>query len=79
MFNKSEDIKKINQRITGGLSRGVHHDKPTAQVDEANQDCAFKYPDGLTAKQRQNLKKKMKRKAKKAKETETNGDEEDKE
>jgi hypothetical protein len=59
LFNKGEHIKRINQKIAGALIQPVASLAPTATTDLKDGKVWDVDMEGLTAKQKKNLRKKL--------------------
>ncbi len=66
MFEHQDIIRKINMKVAGTLTTTTNVAEPEPQAKEPTAtETNSQIPDGLTAKQRKNLKKKLQRKKKK--------------
>jgi serine/threonine-protein kinase SRPK3 len=64
MFNKGEHIKKLNMKVAGTLVNPKTNSANHQTEDEVNQKVWDVNMEGLTAKQKKNLRKKLQRKRK---------------
>lgn len=68
MFNKGDHIKRINMKVAGTLANAINSDTRRLEQADAKDEEGKVWDvnmEGLTAKQKKNLRKKLQRRRKK--------------